>query len=473
MASAFVPNRARKNRNTEVLGGDDGRVMSKTDNTSDTTPVHNVSTTTTTSTSTTTTSTNTTINFSMLQGVRPGTAMTYKTSTGLGELDNILDGGQLIGTCLMIQEDHFNGDIARSVVKYWCAEAISQNHHLIVPICSAATTNPKSSDPEKLDEIINFDEFDNDGDESYFSHSTQSDRANFELILSSLPRNRHWDKSGEGNGDSAGGGTGTSRAFKKNINVIDESEGLNVLIEEVEEDDEEEEEEGNTVIDVDTPSQSIFTTFKPKTSLGTTIRNDTKKKRQSNIFCHSYDLSRKLSEQMTIEPSEYVLDVLDLLDSTTSKNFHIRGFHLFQQLVTAIINKIKHNKAAVVRLLFLQRTSDVLAVALPLLLAYCRNNSIPIVVMICTPRPSTTTKNMNTHVDVCRSCDYVLTAESFISAKEYPPAGEYQHLRGLLKVVKTAVTSSSTTANTAHSLLYGCKRDARKLHLSLLHIQPE
>jgi hypothetical protein len=65
----------------------------------------------------------TTPSFATLQGVRPWwQGGTYLTSVGLHELDTILGGGQPLGTALLLEEDRFMYDLARSLTKYWCAE---------------------------------------------------------------------------------------------------------------------------------------------------------------------------------------------------------------------------------------------------------------------------------------------------------------------------------------------------------------
>jgi hypothetical protein len=409
--------------------------------------------------------------------------MTYRTSTGLAELDNILDGGgQLVNTSLLIQEDHFNGDIARAVVRYWCAEGLSQHHHLIVPVLSGTNDNNTIVE-EDFDQL-----FDDNEDDSYeyqnrILHSNQL--ANIELILSSLPRNRHWDKTRNNNSNDIKDGDASV------LGVIEEPardpnhQRLNVLTEEAEDEgdseegqfDEDKDEDNNKKgpasegggasssdeQSMDTPSSSEVCKIANKATTVNPMRRPS-----SNVFCHSYDLSRRMSDQITIDPTEYIFNANLNRTSKAIKNDHVPrrlGFELFKQLVTKITDKTK-DRTAVVRLLFLQPDLDVLSVTMPLLLAYCRSYSIPIVILICTCRAST---NLDSQNELSRSCDYVVTAESFISAHEYPPGGDYKQLRGLLKVVKT----TAKTAASSHSLLYGCKRDARKLHLSLLHIQPE
>ena len=56
-----------------------------------------------------------------LRGVKPWQGGSYLTSFGLNDLDNILGGGQVLGTSIILEEDRFN-DLALTLVKYWCAE---------------------------------------------------------------------------------------------------------------------------------------------------------------------------------------------------------------------------------------------------------------------------------------------------------------------------------------------------------------
>jgi PAXNEB protein len=60
--------------------------------------------------------------FAALQGVRPWQGGTYLTSFGLHDLDTILGGGQPLGTAILLEEDRWMYDLARSLTKYWCAE---------------------------------------------------------------------------------------------------------------------------------------------------------------------------------------------------------------------------------------------------------------------------------------------------------------------------------------------------------------
>jgi len=132
--------------------------------------------------------------FRPLQGVKPWQGGTYLTSVGLNDLDNILGGGQLLRTSILLEEDRlWTRDLALTLVKYWCAEAISQGQHLVVPTFS------KSSRP-------NIDTSQDGEDDSFLSSLLRDDLCEDEEqplrdlgnelldLLSALPRNLHWDK---------------------------------------------------------------------------------------------------------------------------------------------------------------------------------------------------------------------------------------------------------------------------------------
>jgi hypothetical protein len=77
--------------------------------------------------------------FRLPQGVKPWQGGTYLTSVGVNDLDTILGGGQLIGSSILLEEDRLcTREIALTLVKYWCAEAISHDQHLVIPVFSKA-----------------------------------------------------------------------------------------------------------------------------------------------------------------------------------------------------------------------------------------------------------------------------------------------------------------------------------------------
>merc|ERR1711957_185667 len=111
----------------------------------------------------------------------------YLTSSGLNDLDSILGGGQVLGTSILLEEDRlWTRDLAITLVKYWCAEAISQEQHLVIPIFS----NPMLSASE-LEDDSNLSSLSFLLDDVVLSKNIRNELGD---ILSALPRNLHWDK---------------------------------------------------------------------------------------------------------------------------------------------------------------------------------------------------------------------------------------------------------------------------------------
>ena len=52
-------------------------------------------------------------------------------STGNRDLDSIIGGGQALQTSILLEEDRFS-DYGQTFGRYWCAEGLSNGHHLIV-----------------------------------------------------------------------------------------------------------------------------------------------------------------------------------------------------------------------------------------------------------------------------------------------------------------------------------------------------
>lgn len=212
-------------------------------------------------------------------------------------------------------------------------------------------------------------------------------RDEIEDMLMSLPRNLHWDKQ------------------KKKENKYIVSGGLDVL---VEDDDEEEiQEEG-----LEIAWQYKKSVQQERLGVAQPVEQKKAVSETSNTFCHSYDLSGKMKEQTVIEPSRFISSV-----NLKSKS----GLGFFHELVGLL--KKKDGKPTRILLYHLQ--VDLLAVALPLLLSYIRENSLP-VVLLAYSSPCNDAKSWSR---LSRTCDVVLSTEGFSSRISHPPPPEFSHLR--------------------------------------------
>eukprot|EP00980_Cylindrotheca_fusiformis_P031752 scaffold26900_cov117-Cylindrotheca_fusiformis.AAC.2 len=358
-------------------------------------------------------------------GVKPWTGGIHLTSVGVTDLDNLLGGGQPLGTCMLLQEDRWNRDLSVSLLKYWCAEAISQDQHLIIPVgeeMNQPFTMPRS---EPLD-------------------IRKPRKREIEDLLLSLPRNLHWAKQ------------------EKAEHTNHQSTNLGIL----DEDDSDEKAEEDL---------EIAWQYKKSVQQERLAQPLSQKKTTSggsNVFCHSYDLSGRLADQATIDPSKYIATIKSVEPVAVTNC----GVKLFHELVSLLGSK----DGKPMRLLLYRPEVDILASALPLLLSYIRRRSLPVVLLV----HATPSNDFKSWSKLSTACDVVLKTEGFSSRRAYPPPPEFRLLQGILTFSKlTTLTAATATgggffgdisvSKRPAAFIYGLKRDRRKLHISLLHIPPE
>lgn len=394
----------------------------------------------------------------LLQGVKPWQGGSYLTSVGLNDLDSILGGGQVLGTSIVLEEDRlWTRDLAITLVKYWCAEAISQDQHLLAPLFSSASSSDDSlkvSDDQYASMSFLFE------DEGWLQDGMEplnKTRDEIHDLFSSLPRNLHWDKQKKKEQKAK-----RDQEAAEAAGAADISSGLGSIslgpIAILEEDDEDEEKGADDGLQVawqykKSVQQERLAQSKSN-AIATAVATD--------AFCHSYDLSARMTDQTDLDPSVYITNLY--LGTGSSGSIHMKGYRLFYELVQMLKERIVSNGEKAVRLLLYHPPLEIVAIALPLLLAHIRKESLAVVIMICT----TPTADVKSKVTLSRACDVVLSTEGFASRKEYPPPAEFRHLQGVLKISKTTRKRTEMAAS-----IYGFKRDRRKLHIPLLHIPPE
>jgi hypothetical protein len=322
-----------------------------------------------------------------------------------------------------------------------CQQAISQEQHLLIPMEPEAEFDITSS---TLSLSIS-------DDQDYVSRVSKAD---IEDLLQSLPRNLHWDKYQQ----------------KESKQEDAPSQALSSL--QILEEGEDEDDETDGELDIAWQYRKSVQRERMETVESSSTSSKVK---PSNIFCHSYDLSGRLSEQScSINPEDYMVS---LQCCENQRHSQACGFHLFRELVSAIQEK----QGKVVRLLLFHPNLDVLTVALPLLLAHIRQHRLPVVVLVCSTPTSATNKSWTR---LQRSADVVLSTEGFASRREFPPPPEFRDLQGLLTILKLSTATAATANGGGHfgdltiskrpaAYIYGFKRDRRKLHIPLLHIPPE
>jgi hypothetical protein len=177
-----------------------------------------------------------------------------------------------------------------------------------------------------------------------------------------------------------------------------------------------------------------------------------------NIFCHSYDLQGRLSNQIDTEQN-VLLPEIQFRCAGCAYPRQCCGFTYYKKLKDQL-QSLPTSK--VQRLLLYHPDLSVLQTALPLLVSFIRSKKLPVAVMVVV-QPWTTLVSPDL---LRRTSDYVLAAESFVSRQQYPPPPEFRRFHGLLHVVKSAHKRPISN-------IYGLKRDRRKLFIELLHIPPE
>mmetsp|Transcript_3250 Transcript_3250/g.7837 ORF Transcript_3250/g.7837 Transcript_3250/m.7837 type:complete len:593 (-) Transcript_3250:749-2527(-) len=471
---------------------------------------------------------------SMLRGVKPWQGGSYRTSVGLNDLDAILGGGQVLGTTVFLEEDRlWTRDLAHTLVRYWCAEALSQEQQLLAPVVQCTNDNESGDDgddgdddddPSSLPSWLKEDGFGfEDGD--YLSNHRLL-REELHHLLLSLPRNLHWDKQKkraenkakqeekakqEAAASSLSGGLGSLSLEPMAILEEDEEEDDN--------DDNNDNNESKNKADADA-DDGLKVAWQYKTSVqqerlakarsemssssSLSSSSSSSSFATTDVFCHSYDLSGRMNDQNPIDLSRHV-STLSLKrpitgssnnTTTTTKNnynnnggggghgHHARGYRLFSQLVRLLTTESSssiakaslsasasgHHPTRAVRLLLYRPPLDLLAVALPLLVAHIREKSLPVVLLVCAT-PNANADDLRWKLAISRSCDVVLSTEGFAARHEFPPPAEFRHLKGVLKIAR--VDSKTRKRTELQASIYGFQRDRRKLHVPLLHIPPE
>lgn len=209
----------------------------------------------------------------------------------------------------------------------------------------------------------------------------------------------------------------------------------------------------------------------------------------SDVYCHSYDMSRQLSTQTKLYRGSFLEELVRFTparccDAQTSWAGRSCGFRLFKRLLQQVEMALAEKPRRVVRLLLADREPETLSIALPLLLVQIRLRQLPVVVLVSMKPWKSSTASMASIANLHRCSDIVLQTEGFAARSIHPPPPEFRHLHGLLLVRKASTAVAPTAVGGGHYVdltiskrppvnIYGLKRDRRKLHIPLLHIPPE
>jgi len=368
-----------------------------------------------------------------------------------------------MGSSILMEEDRLSTrELALTLVKYWCAEAISQDQHLVIPVFSTSFRSDSSpsnnveddDDEDSLSSMFRDDWSEND------EQPWRDLRDELHDLLLSLPRNLHWDKQKKKEEKAKRELETAAEAGAADISsgFGGMSLGPMVILEEGEEDEEEQKAEDGLEVAWQykkSVQQERLAKLKSNTASAAV---------STDVFCHSYDLSARMYDQKPLDTSTCMHELPSMKRTSSSKCNISNGYTLFVDLVQLLNERSSSNNEKAIRLLLFHPPFEALSAALPLLMAHIRKNDMPVVLMIV----HAPTADVKSKIRLGRSCDVVLSTEGFASRREYPPPAEFRHLFGVLKIEKTTRKRTEVAAS-----IYGFKRDRRKLHIPLLHIPPE
>lgn len=340
--------------------------------------------------------------------------------------------------------------------RYWCGEGVAGGQIVLMGVLI----------PSCLDDDVCFD----DG-------CTVEEMEMFKL---SLPRNLHLDKfrSRAKEGDA---GIGES-AMREPISIIEE--------------DCENEDMDESQVDVSKAQseEGLVNAWQYRKSIqdarsGMSSVKSNEITTAGNVYCHSFDLSRSMWDQYANEESNPLITHVKIVDCTcgSSNDCTVQGLQLFKSIWKHIQSVFANNSQTVIRLFLRRLPVGPGAVALPLLMAKIRQETLPIVVLA-TIRPwrflssnknnSSNNNKLDTLSSLRSTADTIFALDSF-SSFQTPPPPEFSLLQGILTVRKCA---SFTTSHYTDTICFknrplaerfGIKRDGRKVTVQLLHLPPE
>ena len=346
---------------------------------------------------------------------------------------------------------------------------------MLIPIAASCETCSRNSD----NDLGTPPSWDDDCDSGMPSLTDRATEKEVKELLDSLPRNLHKDKEQQQqqqqNADHA-------TLSAKQLDTLAEEESTLV-----EEEGDDLEEEGLVVAwQYRKEVQQERLGLSNVTATGSSrSNNNTGAGSAAAVYCHSYDLQGRLADQMNVEATIVPVGCCcECCHHTTRQNC---GFQYFRQLIQQLETIMAEQPRKVIRVLLYHPDTASLAIALPLFLNHIRSARLPVVVLVTVQPWTVAVRSKSTAATaqlrhLRRSADAVLETESFVGRHTYPPPPEFRHLHGLLRIRKASTcTLAASVGHFANltvqkrpaAVLYGLRRDRRKLHLTLLHIPPE
>ncbi len=451
------------------------------------------------------------------------------TSFGLREIDSFLfspgggggkdgGGGQPLQTLVLLEEDRLTDDLSRALCRYWCAEGVAQ--HQLVMLPSLLPSADKSL------QLFDDNEGDYDGGvEGNFNNEGSSPEELRDFVLS-LPRNLHLDKlrskegmttttkKKESSSAVASSGADESRDGVNSMMMTNHGrEAITAIVEEDEYDDDDDYDNN----DIDnhfhghgaSSDEGLINAWQYRKSIQierSGIGNQSGRcdlvllGAGDGIYCHSYNLSKRMWDQFSPRDGTFVEDARDnplltntrivdcsrsLIISHNAMHNQHQGMALFCTLWKHLQSELSTNRNRVIRLFLHRLPVGQGCIAMSLLMAKIRKENLPVVVLA-TIRPwrwltnnnfNDTNSKIDTLLSLRNTADTALSLDSFSSLRT-PPPPEFSLLQGILTVHKCASSTVSHYTDTVTNKRpladrFGVKRDGRKVTVQLLHLPPE
>jgi len=397
----------------------------------------------------------------------------------------------------MLEEDRLTDDLARSLCRYWCAEGVAQGQMVVLGAMRPFLENSLDNMNDAAAKCVN---------------SEGSSPEELQEFILSLPKNLHLEKFRSKMENQT---VPSTKDMTDGDNVTDSQYAASfAIIEEENESDNDEDEESDSIRGSGSngagTEEGLKIAWQYRKSVqdarsGVGGSNNRRSDVGDGVYCHSYDLSKRMWDQFANLVKNPLLTNTKIVDCWNafrmSQNaildFRKQGMNLFCTLWKHIQSTFsEHNRnrnqeaeskpSTVIRLFLHRFPVGPGSVALPLLMAKIRKENLPVVVLV-TIRPwrwltsNTAQACGNNKIDTLSSLrsttDVTLSLDSFASLRT-PPPPEFQLLQGILTIRKCApftVSHYTDTITWKRPLAerFGVKRDGRKVTVQLLHLPPE
>ncbi|KAL7471653.1 hypothetical protein ACHAXS_011940 [Conticribra weissflogii] len=439
-----------------------------------------------------------------LPGTKPWTNNLTLTSFGLREIDSFMfsstagsnagggggGGGQPLQTLVILEEDRLTDDLARALCRYWCAEGVAQGQMVVLGAMRPLLEHTFDNLNDAADKCVN---------------SEGSSPEELQEFVMSLPKNLHLEKFRSKMEKQTAPST-------KETNDPLYAESFAIIEEQNESDNDEDERcdniKGSESNDAST-DEGLKIAWQYRKSVqdarsGVAGDGNSRSDAGDGIYCHSYDLSKRMWDQFANLGDNPLLTNTKVVNcwkafrgSLSVVDFRKQGMNLFCTLwkhIQSTFSEYDRNRnqegeskpSTVIRLFLHRLPVGPGSVAMPLLIAKIRKENLPVVVLV-TIRPwrwltsntaqSCGSNKIDTLSSLRSSSDVTLSLDSFASLRT-PPPPEFQLLQGILTIRKCAPFTLSHYTDTITSKRplserFGVKRDGRKLTVQLLHLPPE